>query len=249
MLLLFDVGNSNVGIAAYENETLIEKWRIKTDINKTADDYSITLNTLLAKYQIEDVVIGSVVPIITNLLITYCKKYLNIEPITLVQGIKTGLDIRLNNPKEIGADLVATALGSINHYPQPTIIVDMGTATKITLVDNNTFHGGAIIPGVEISLHGLVNATALLPHIDIKAPKRVIEKETVSCMQSGIVYGTAATIDGMIDKIESEYGKKCFVVATGGLAKYIIPHCSHQITLDKFLIYKGLIEIFKKNKE
>ena len=117
------------------------------------------------------------------------------------------------------------------------------------MVDNNTFHGGAVLPGIETSLYGLVTNTALLPHIDIKAPKRVVEKETVAAMQSGIVFGTASTIDGMIDRIEKEYGKKCYAVATGGLAKYIIPHCTHTITLDKYLIYDGLIDIYKRNLE
>jgi type III pantothenate kinase len=248
MLLLFDVGNSNISFAVYENEELLDKWRIKTDVNKTADEYSIILNNLINKYDIEAVVIASVVPIITDMLRTYSKKYLQIEALIVSPGVKTGLDIRLNNPKEIGADLVASAVGSVKKYPQPTIIFDMGTATTITLVANNTFYGGAVLPGIETSLYGLVQKTALLPHISIKAPKDVVAKETVAAMQSGIVYGTASAIDGMIDRIEKEHGKKCYVVATGGLAKYIIPHCTHQITLDKYLIYDGLIEILKKNK-
>ncbi len=249
MLLLFDVGNSNISFAVYENEELIDRWRIKTDVNKTADEYSIILNNLITKDSIHGVVIASVVPIITNLLNTYCTKYLAINPITVIPGIKTGLDIRLNNPKEIGADLVGSAVGAMIQYPQPCIILDMGTATKITLIDHNTFHGGAILPGIETSLYSLVTKTALLPSIDIKAPKRVIEKETVAAMQSGIVFGTASAIDGMIDRIEQEYGKKCFIIATGGLAKYIVPHCLHQIKLDKYLIYEGLIEIYKRNNE
>ncbi len=247
MLLLFDVGNSNISFAIYEEKQLIDKWRIKTDINKTADEYSILLNNLIDKYSIHGIVIASVVPIVTKQLNTFCRKHLKIEPLIIIPGVKTGLDIRLNNPKEIGADLVAAAVGAMIKYPQPCIIIDMGTATTITLLDQNTFHGGVLLPGIETSLYGLVTKTALLPHIDIKAPKRVIEKETVSCMQSGIVYGTASTIDGMIARIEQEYNKKCFTVATGGLAKYIIPHCQHQIKLDRFLIYDGLIEIFNKN--
>lgn len=247
MLLLFDVGNSNISFAVYEDETFIRKWRIKTDINKTSDEYAIILNNLLENYQISDVVIGSVVPIVTTLLEIYCRDYLNLKPFIITTGIKTGLDIRLNNPKEIGADLVASSVGAITKYPQPLIVIDMGTATKIALIDNNTFHGGVVTPGIEISLNSLVTSTALLPHIDIKAPKRVIEKDTVSCMQSGIVYGNAAMIDGMIDRVEQEFGKKCNLVATGGLAKYIIPHCKHQITLDKNLIYDGLVAIFKRN--
>lgn len=247
MLLLFDVGNSNISFALYDNDTLMNKWRIKTDINKTADEYSIILNSLLENYKIDGIVIASVVPNITSLIASYCRKYLHLEPLVIGPGIKTGLDIKLNNPKEIGADLIASAVGAKIKYKQPCIIIDMGTATTITIVDNNSFYGGAVMPGVETSLYGLVTKTALLPHIDIKAPNRIIERETVSCMQSGIVYGTATMIDGMIKLFEEEHGKKCFVVATGGLAKYIIPHCKNQIMLDKYLIYDGLNELYKKN--
>lgn len=247
MLLLFDVGNSNISFAVYGEEVLIDKWRIKTDVNKTSDEYSIILNNLISDYEIKSMVIASVVPIITEILETFSKKYLKLKPLTVATGVKTGLDIRLNNPKEIGPDLVASAVGSVKKYPQPTIIFDMGTATTITLVDQDTFYGGAVLPGVETGLYGLVSKTALLPHISIKAPQHVVEKGTVSAMQSGIVFGTASAIDGMIDRIEKEIGKKCYVVATGGLAKYIIPHCMHKITLDKYLIYDGLIEILHKN--
>jgi len=249
MKLLIDVGNSNINLALYDNsDQCTNKWRIKTDTNKTADEYSILLNSLLNGHDIDAVVIASVVPIITHLLEAYSKKYLNITPLTLSPGVKTGLDIRLNNPKEIGADLVAAAVGSICKYPQPTVIIDMGTATTITYVDHNTFYGGSVVPGVETSLYGLVSKTALLPHIDIKAPKKVIEKETVASMQSGIVFGTASMLDGMIERIEEESGKKCYVVATGGLSKYITPYCKHKITLDKNLIYDGLLEIYKRNQ-
>lgn len=247
MLLLFDVGNSNIGFSIYDNNEIQNKWRIRTDINKTEDDYSITLNSLLANQDIHAVVISSVVPLITHILQSYCKNYLKLKALIVEPGIKTGLDVKLNNPKEIGADLVSSAVGSMNQYPQPTIIIDMGTATTFTLLDNNTFLGGAVMPGIETSLYGLVSKTALLPHIYIKAPKRIVEKETVSCMQSGIVYGTASMIDGMIERIEKEIHKKCYVVATGGLAKYIIPHCNNKITLDKNLIYTGLVSIHNKN--
>jgi len=193
MFLLIDVGNSNIKLALYnDEETCISKWRITSNVNKTADEYSIILNNLLVGNDIHAVVIASGVPIITHLLEEYSKKYLKIEPLVLTPGIKTGLDIRLNNPKEIGADLVASSVGSMKYYPQPTIIIDMGTATTLTLVDNNCFYGGALIPGVETSLYGLVSRTALLPQIDIRAPKKVIEKETVACMQSGLVFGTAS---------------------------------------------------------
>jgi type III pantothenate kinase len=249
MKLLVDVGNSNINLALYnEEENCTNKWRIKTDTNKTADEYSIILNSLLEDYTIEAVVIASVVPVITHLLEAYSKKYLKLTPLVLSQGIKTGLDIKLNNPKEIGADLVAAAVGSMIHYPQPTIIIDMGTATTISFIDHNTFFGGAVFPGLETSLFGLVSKTALLPQIDIKAPKKVIEKETVACMQSGIVYGTASMLDGMIERIEDECGKPCHVVATGGLSKYITPYCKHKISLDKNLIFTGLLEIYKKNQ-
>lgn len=249
MVLLIDVGNSNINLGLYDHaDEPVNFWRIKTDKNKTSDEYAIILNNLLLDEPIEGVVIGSVVPVITQLLIHYSLKYLNIEPLVLGTGIKTGLDIHLNNPREIGADLVATTVGAMNKHPQPTIIIDLGTATTMSLVENNIFHGGVVIPGVETSLHGLVANTALLPQIEIKAPKRVVEKETIACMQSGIVYGTASMLDGMIDRIEEEHGKKCYKVATGGLAKFIIPHCKHDITIDNNLIFEGLLAIYHKNK-
>lgn len=248
MILLIDVGNSNINFAIYdENDQRQNYWRIKTDPNKTADEYSIILNNLFAGYSINAVVIGSVVPTVTHLLESYCEKYLNLKPLTLGSGIKTGLDIHLNNPREIGADLVATAVGAIKKYPQPCIVIDMGTATTISYIDRNNFLGGIIIPGVETSLYGLISKTALLPEIEIKAPKRVVEKETIACMQSGVVYGTASMLDGLIDRIEEEQGKKGFVVATGGLAKYITPQCNHKIALDRDLIFEGLLEIYHKN--
>lgn len=250
MKLLFDVGNSNTNFTVYDDQDeSVGKWRIRTDTNKTADEYSIILNPLINEFDIEVVVISSVVPIVTVAIEYYVTKYLKLEPLILSPGIKTGLDIRINNPKEIGADIVATAVGAIKKYPQPMIVIDMGTATKVTYVDNNTFYGGAIVPGIETSLHGLVSRTALLPHqIELKAPKKVIEKETIACMQSGLIYGNAAMLDGLIERFEQESGKKCYVVATGGLAKYVIPYCRHQVTLDKNLIYDGLLEIYYKNQ-
>lgn len=248
MKLLIDVGNSNINLALHDGSQYVAKWRVKSDVNKTSDEYSIILNNLLKDYQIEAVVIASVVPVITTLLQEYCHKYLKIEPLILTPGIKTGLDIRLYNPKEIGADLVAAAVGAMAKYPQPLIIIDMGTATTFSYVDHHVFHGGAVLPGVETGLYGLISKTALLPQIDIKAPKRVIEKETIACMQSGIVYGTASTIDGMIERIEEEFNSKAFVVATGGLSANIVPHCKHKITLDRDLIFDGLIEIYHKNQ-
>lgn len=249
MVLLIDVGNSNINLALYDNDDQPKHfWRIKTDRNKTTDEYAIILNNLFFGETIEGVVIGSVVPTITQLLIDYAHKYLEVEPLVLGTGLKTGLDIHLNNPREIGADLVATAVGAMNKYPQPTIIIDLGTATTLSLIENNIFHGGIIVPGIETSLNSLVANTALLPHVELKAPRRVVEKETIACMQSGIIYGTAAMLDGLIDRMEEEFGKRCFVVATGGLARFIVQHCKHKITYDERLIFEGLLAIYHKNR-
>ncbi|ERJ11547.1 type III pantothenate kinase [Haloplasma contractile] len=249
MILLFDVGNSNIGFAIYEERAgLIKKWRIRTKLDRTSDEYAMIIDNMIKDYDINHIVIGSVVPIITDLLIDFSEAYHNIKPLVIGPGVKTGLDIKLNNPKEIGADLVATAVGALSGHSGPLIVIDLGTATKLTYVENNTFYGGLVTPGVETSLHGLVNNTALLPHIEMKAPKRVVCRGTVTAMQSGIVYGTASMIDGLIEKIETEQGQNCTLVATGGLSKYIIPHCKRDITLDQDLIFKGLIEIYHKNQ-
>lgn len=248
MLLLFDVGNSNIVMGIAEDRKIINTWRIRTNIGKTADEYAIIFNSYLKDYSIKCVIISSVVPQITEILSEYADTNLSLKPLIVGQGIKTGLNITLHNPKEIGADLVAGAIGGIIKYKTPLIIIDLGTATTFSVVVDNVFHGGVILPGVETSLYGLVQKTSLLPTIDFNAPDKVTGKSTVQCMQSGIIYGTASMIDGMIDRITNEHQMEFTVIATGGLAKVIAPHCKTDIILDRNLILDGLIELYYKNK-
>jgi type III pantothenate kinase len=163
-------------------------------------------------------------------------------------GMKTGLNILLDDPKQLGSDRVADAVGAIGEYPCPLIIVDMGTATTISVIDGQkNFMGGMIIPGLQVSLDSLANRTSQLPHISLEAPKKVIGTNTVDCMKSGIIYSTAGSIDGAIERIEEELGETCTVVSTGGHARKIIPYCHHEILIDPHLLLKGLMTIYKKN--
>lgn len=163
-------------------------------------------------------------------------------------GLKTGVNITLDNPAQLGSDLVVDAAAGIAEYPLPLIIFDMGTATTVSVIDENkNYLGGMIIPGVNVSLNAMISQTSQLPRISLEPPKRIIGKNTIECMKSGILYSTAASLDGIIDRVESELGKKATVVATGGLAGSIIPHCTKKIILDDELLLKGLIVIYNKN--
>ena len=164
-------------------------------------------------------------------------------------GIKTGLRISIDNPGALGADRVADAVAAVNNYPVPLITIDMGTATTVGVVDETkTFIGGMIVPGVMVSLNALAGGTAQLPHISLDPPKHAIGRNTVECMQNGIIYHNAAGVDGMIERIEAQLGKKCTVIATGGIAKFIIPMCKTPVIYDKDLIVKGLAALYRDNK-
>lgn len=247
MILLFEVGNSNIVMGLADDYKITNIWRIRTNTKKTADEYAIIFNNYIKDINLDGIMISSVSPQLTDILVEYSKKHLDMKPIVVGPGIKTGLQIKLHNPKEIGADLVTGAIGAIYKYSQPAIIIDLGTATKLFVVTDNAFQGGIIAPGVEISLNALVNETALLPKISLDAPKNTICKDTVSCMQSGLVFGTAAMIDGMIEKIKEEYPLDFTIIATGGLSESIIPHCKHEIIIDKELLLHGLIHLYNKN--
>ena len=163
-------------------------------------------------------------------------------------GIKTGLRINIDNPGTLGADRVAYAVAAVHHYPVPLITIDMGTATTVGVVDENkTFIGGMIVPGVMVSLNALAGGTAQLPHISLDPPKHAIGRNTVECMQNGIIFHNAAGVDGMIERIEQQLGKKCTVVMTGGLSTVIAPHCKHELILDPELLLKGLVILYHKN--
>ena len=255
MILTIDIGNTNIVVGGIDKDKTHFIERISTVRTKTELEYAIDIKLLLdinkiKADQIEGGIISSVVPQITNIVKIAAEKILKTEVMVLAAGVKTGLNIKIDNPAQLGADLVANAVAGINNYPVPLIIIDMGTATTLSVVDEKKqYIGGMILPGPRISLDALTARASQLSGISLEAPKNIVGKNTIECMKSGIVYSNAAAMDGMIERIEEEIGCKATVVATGGLAKSIIPHCKREVILDEELMLKGLYIIYKKNKQ
>lgn len=252
MLLLMDIGNTNIVIGISENNRIIKTYRLKTLGNLTEDEYYINIRNLLAldsfENKINNVIIASVVPQLDHIMEIMFSKYYNIVPIFVAPKIKSGLSIKIENPKQLGADLLAAAVGAFDKYGGPTIIVDLGTATKLTVItEKKEFIGGAICPGINGSLTGLVNHTAKLSSIPLAIPKKVISNDTISCMQSGLLYGHAAMIDGLILMMKKELNSECHVVITGGLSGLISPVITCPHFLEPNIVLEGLQIIFSKN--
>ena len=245
MFLLFDVGNTNVTIGVSDGFKITDTYRLNTIVTKTSDEYYIQMKTLIDFTQIKYVAISSVVPRITEKLIEICKR-INITPLVIGPGVKTGLNIKTDHPREVGADLICDAAG-ISDHTKPTLIVDLGTAIKYIYVKDKTIKGVIITPGVTVSIKALVGNTALLPDIDIEVPKKVLGTNTVHCMQSGVTYGVASQVDGLIERIHEETKEDFNVILTGGLSGTIAPLCKHQLERDPDLILKGLFNIYLKN--
>ena len=253
MILAIDIGNTNIVIGCIdENKTWFIE-RLSTDRSKTELEYAIVIKNVLDIYHIqsddlEGGIISSVVPQITQIVRAAAEKILQKNILILGPGIKTGLNILVDNPAQTGADLIAATVGAISKYPVPQIIFDLGTATTVCVVDKKkNFIGGMILPGIRTSLDALTANAAQLSGIDISAPRRIIGKNTVECMQSGIIYSNAASMDGIVERIEGELGEHTTVVATGGLAKNIVPYCKKKIILDEDLLLKGLLYLYRKN--
>lgn len=256
MILALDIGNTNIVIGCIDKEKTYFIERLSTVRTKTELEYAVDIKTVLDLYRIkrsdiEGAIISSVVPQITNIVKLAAEKVIGSEAKVMVlgPGVKTGLNIKMDNPGQLGADLVADAVAGIAEYPAPLIIIDMGTATTASVVDaNKQYIGGMILPGVRVSLDALTQRASQLSGIGIEEPKRVIGKNTLECMKSGVLYSNAGALDGIIDRIEEELGEKATVVATGGLAKKIVPFCKRDIILDEDLLLKGLLVIYEKNK-
>ena len=254
MILAIDIVNTNIVVGCIDDEKIYFIERLSTVRTKTELEYAIDLKTVLDIYHIkrtdiEGCIISSVVPQITNVAKLAAEKILKKEALVLGPGVKTGLNILLDNPGEMGADRVADAVAALTYYPAPLVIVDMGTATTVSVVDEKKrYLGGMILPGVRVSLDALTSRASQLSGISIEEPKRLIGKNTVDCMKSGILYGNAAAVDGIIDRIEEELGQKVTAIATGGMSKKIIPHCRREIIQDEDLLLKGLLVIYEKNK-
>ncbi|MDR0861525.1 MAG: type III pantothenate kinase [Oscillospiraceae bacterium] len=255
MLLAIDIGNSNVVIGCFEGDEITHVFRLVTDILKTEDEYAVDIKNILEfngvdRRDFTGAIISSVVPPLTNVFRVAVTKLTGLQSIIVGSGIKTGLNILIDNPAELGSDMAATAVAAIARYPLPVVIVDMGTATKISVVNaTGGFIGGAICPGVALSLDALSRGASLLPKIPIEAPKKHICSGTIDCMKSGTVFGAAAMVDGMIDRFEEEIGTIASVVATGGISPSVIPHCRREIVCDDNLLLTGLRILYDKNKK
>ncbi len=253
VLLTIDIGNTNITLGAYNSNFLAFTARLATDTRKTDDQYAIEIKHILSLYDIksqdiEDCIIATVVPSVGKQISQAVAKLCQIVPLMLGPGIKTGLNIKIDNPAQLGADLVAGAVGAIDNYTMPCVVIDMGTASTISVLDKNgAFLGGVISAGVRLTLKALTENTALLSSIPIEAPKSVIGSNTTESMQSGLVFGTAAMIDGLLEKITDELGENPTVVATGGLSKEIIAHCKNNIIYNENLLLEGLRAIYEKN--
>ncbi len=254
MLLVIDVGNTNIVLGCIDNDEIKFTARIATDRSHTADQYAVQIKSIIELYKINSKsingsIISSVVPPVLNALRGAVRLSVGIESLIVGPGVKTGLNILMDNPAQVGSDLIVNAVGAINEYKPPIVIFDMGTATTISAIDKNkNYIGGSILPGVKISLDALSNTAAQLPGINLDEPKRIIGKNTVECMRSGVILGNASMVDGMIDRFEQALGEKATIVATGGISKFIVAHCCHDIIYDRDLLLKGLNILYKKNK-
>ncbi len=253
MILAIDVGNTNIVLGGVTRREIHFSARIQTDKNKTEDEYAVIIKTLVEinrcrLEEIEGAIISSVVPQLNEVLKKAVMRLTPCQPMIVGPGLKTGLHICIDNPATLGSDIVVGCVAASAEYPKPLIVIDMGTATTVVVVDRDgIYRGGVIVPGVKVSMQSLTKNAALLQEISLEAPGKAIGTNTADCMRSGIVFGNAAMIDGLIDRISSEIDGDPTVVATGGLAPKIIPHCQHKIFLDPNLLLRGLWIIYDKN--
>ena len=254
MIATVDIGNSNIVIGLMDQDMKLEFCgRIRSARDKNMEEFVIELKTLLDVYQksmqdVEGVIISSVVPELTDSISQGMALLTGKKPFVVGRGTKTGISIATDHPASLGADLVVDAVAATEGYEGPVIIFDLGTATTCSVVDENkTYLGTLIIPGIGISLNALSSKASQLPYIHLEKPRHLVGKNTIESMQSGIIYGNAAMLDGLIDRIEAEYGKPMTVIATGGIAGSIIPLCTHKIHYDPDLLLKGLWYIYHKN--
>ena len=253
MVLTIDVGNTNIMFGGFEGDELSFVARVATDDKKTEDEYAGLMLSVLNAHSInrdsiKGAIISSVVPQLNSVMKKAVRFVYGVEPVLVGPGIKTGIGIQCDNPASVGSDLICACVATHFIYGSPALIVDMGTATKMTVInEKGSFIGVSIIPGLQTGLKALASGTAQLPQVSLEAPPHVIGKNTVDCMKSGVIFGHASMIDGMIERICDEVGETLPVYATGGLAPVVIPHCKHEIMTDEYLVLKGLNIIHKKN--
>lgn len=254
MLLAVNVGNTSTVLGVFHGAELEHHWRVSTESERTADELAVLFGGLLQvaglsfSNQITGVVLSSVVPSSTGALRDMVNRYFNFPPVVVEPGTRTGLSIQTDNPREVGADRIVNALAAFHRYGGPCIVIDFGTATTYDVVsDNGEFLGGAISPGVQTSNASLSRETARLPQVELNAPRSPIGRNTIEAIQSGLIFGTAAEADGMIERIRKELGGSATVVATGGLAPEIVPHCQFVDEVDPWLTLEGLRLVFERN--
>ena len=254
MILAIDMGNTNIVLGGIDEQTVYFVERITTNQAKTDLEYAVNIKDILEIHQIapetiEGAILSSVVPPLNTTLLRAVEKILDKRPLLVGSGMKTGINILMDNPKTVGSDMIVNSVGALSEHEPPLIIIEMSTATTMSVIDQKgRYIGGAILPGLRVSLDSMSSSTAQLPRISLDTPKKIIGKNTVDCMRSGVIYGNASMIDGMLTRIEQELGEKATVIATGGIAKIILPLCSHVITYDGTLLLKGLLALYEKNR-
>lgn len=254
MILAVDIGNTNTVIGGIDRKKTYFIERVSTDRKKTALEYAILIRDTLSFHgikrgDIEGAIMSSVVPPVTQAVKGAIRKVFGMAPMVVSAGMKTGMNIRMDNPASVGSDLITDAIGALRYYKAPLIIFDLGTASTVSVVDaSRNYIGGMIIPGIMVSLDAMTMRASQLPGIELTPPKKLIGTNTIDCMKSGVIYSNAAMIDGISERVEEELGQKATAVATGGLAKLIVPYCRKDVKLDEDLMLKGLLEFYEKNK-
>ena len=254
MILAIDMGNTNIVIGGIDSDRTYFVERITTDHVKTGLEYAVNIKNILEihnieKSQVKGAIMSSVVPPLNAPISSAVNKLFGFRPKLVGSGMKTGLNIIMDNPKTVGSDMIVDAVAVLKEYPLPAIVIDMGTATTMSVVDQKgNYVGGVIFPGLRVSLDSLSSKAAQLPSISLDIPKKVIGKNTIVCMRSGIMYGSAGMIDGIIDRMEAELGQDATIVATGGLSRFVTPLCRHKIHYDEALLLKVLWILYEKNQ-